>query len=104
MTYKRKDHQFNQKLRRIAERKESESRIRILARLREKGVVMQYTGKLIETLIEAAHLARARSFAEKQRSCIHCGESWEIHSNFGEHCPVREKGMLHHFSTTESFE
>lgn len=101
-TYKRKDHKFNQRLRRIAERKESEKRIHILARLRKRGIVMQYTGNMMFALNEVA-LSAARKVAENQRSCVHCGESWDIHSNIGAHCPVRENGMIHHFST-ESFE
>lgn len=100
---KRRDYALERKLRGIAERKESERRILVLSNLKKRGVTMQYTGNMIETLMDMSTLTLVRNFAERQRACVHCGESWDVHSNLGAHCPVRENGLLHHFAS-ESFE
>ncbi len=101
MSRKRRDYDFERKLRGIRERQESALRVRVLSNLKAKGVVMQYTGNLIETLIDMSALTLMRNFAERQRACVHCGESWDVHSNLGAHCPVRENGLIHHFSAEE---
>ena len=48
-----------------------------------------YSGKLIESLIQEAEIARLRVLAEAARACIHCGEPFDNHSNNGAHCPNR---------------